>query len=158
MPKQGRAFQQDIMRGENETLATGRANSVGGVLYRSASGADPSFYPQKRAAERRLGRTLTSEEFARDFYVPKSNSSVAATGTSIFDPTLTELLIRWFSVPGGAILDPFAGAGPIGLAAIEAGKGYLGIEADPYWHRVASGRLAEAAGENGAGGSWSDAA
>jgi site-specific DNA-methyltransferase (adenine-specific) len=58
----------------------------------------------------------------------------------------------------GPILDPFAGAGPIGLAAIEAGKGYLGIEADPYWHRVASSRLAEAAGENGAAGSWSDAA
>ncbi len=41
----------------------------------------------------------------------------------------------------GPILDPFAGAAPIGIAALNAGKVYFGIEADPHWHQVAAERL-----------------
>lgn len=32
-----------------------------------------------------------------------------APGTSIFDPVLCEVMYKWFCVPGGKILDPFAG-------------------------------------------------
>ena len=46
-----------------------------------------------------------------------------APGTSIFDPTLCELVYRWFSPPGGIVLDPFAGGSVRGIATASAGTG-----------------------------------
>lgn len=114
-------FGQDLMRGEG-------ARSTGGVLMAAPSSADPAFYQQKRKVERALGREITTEEFLRDHYVAPGGSTVAATGTSIFDPVLTELLVRWFSPPGGAILDPFAGGSVRGVVAATLGRAYTGIE------------------------------
>lgn len=51
-----------------------------------------------------------------------------ATGTSIFDPVLTELAYRWFSPPGGTILDPFAGGSVRGVVASVLGRKYHGVE------------------------------
>jgi DNA modification methylase len=49
-------------------------------------------------------------------------------GTSIFDPVLTEILIRWFCPQGGTILDPFAGGVVRGAVAARLGRQYLGID------------------------------
>lgn len=51
-----------------------------------------------------------------------------STGTSIFDPVLTELAYRWFCPPGGTILDPFAGGSVRGIVASKLGRKYLGHE------------------------------
>lgn len=48
--------------------------------------------------------------------------------TSIFDPTLTELVYRWFCPPGGQILDPCAGGSVRGVVASKLGRNYTGIE------------------------------
>ena len=53
------------------------------------------------------------------------------TGTSIFDPVLTEILYRWFCPPGGRILDPFAGGSVRGIVAGWLGFGYTGIDLRP---------------------------
>jgi hypothetical protein len=50
------------------------------------------------------------------------------SGTSIFDPVLTELSYRWFCPPGGQILDPFAGGSVRGIVASFLGRRYLGVE------------------------------
>lgn len=50
------------------------------------------------------------------------------TGTSIFDPVLCELVYRWFSPPGGLVLDPFAGGSVRGVVAGILGRAYHGIE------------------------------
>jgi hypothetical protein len=50
------------------------------------------------------------------------------TGTSVFDPVLTELAYRWFCPPGGLILDPFAGGSVRGLVAAWLGRSYLGCD------------------------------
>lgn len=52
----------------------------------------------------------------------------AATGTSIFDPVLTELAYRWFCPIGGHILDPFAGGSVRGIVASVLGYQYTGHE------------------------------
>lgn len=54
-----------------------------------------------------------------------------ATGTSIFDPVLTELCYRWFCPPGGQIVDPFAGGSVRGLVAGLLGFRYHGIDLRP---------------------------
>ena len=50
------------------------------------------------------------------------------TGTSIFDPVLCELVYRWFCIPGGRILDPFAGGSVRGIVATKLGYEYVGID------------------------------
>lgn len=49
-------------------------------------------------------------------------------GTSVFDPVLTELLVRWYSAPGHVVLDPFAGGSVRGLLAAHLGRSYVGVD------------------------------
>jgi site-specific DNA-methyltransferase (cytosine-N4-specific) len=46
--------------------------------------------------------------------------------------------------PGGTVLDPFAGSGTTGLAAIQLGRRFTGIDLSADFARLASGRLAQA--------------
>lgn len=114
----------------------GRKPGLGGVTMDALS-SHPRYYEQKSAAEARLGRTLTNEEFERDhWYLPDSELS---SGTSIFDPTLCELAIRWFSPIGGVVLDPFAGGSVRGVVAAALGRQYVGVDLRP--EQVEANRL-----------------
>lgn len=53
------------------------------------------------------------------------------TGTSVFDPVLCELAYRWFSPPGGMVLDPFAGGSVRGIVAGRLGRAYYGFDLRP---------------------------
>lgn len=50
------------------------------------------------------------------------------TGTSIFDPVLTEVLLHWFSPNGGKIIDPFAGGSVRGIVSSFLGREYHGMD------------------------------
>lgn len=52
-------------------------------------------------------------------------------------------VVRRFCQPGAVILDPFAGAGTTGLAALEAGCVFDGLELDAATAQIARGRLAQ---------------
>ena len=52
-------------------------------------------------------------------------------GLSLFDPTLCELVYRWYCPPGGLILDPFAGGPVRGIVAGQLGYRYRGIDLLP---------------------------
>ncbi len=61
--------------------------------------------------------------------VPNYNNNPSAmTETSIFDPTLCELLYRWFSPPTGVVVDPFAGGSVRGIVAAKLGRRYFGVD------------------------------
>jgi len=55
----------------------------------------------------------------------------AGRGFSVFDPTLCELVYRWFCVPDGLIIDPFAGGSVRGIVAHVLGYTYWGCELRP---------------------------
>jgi 16S rRNA G966 N2-methylase RsmD len=57
-------------------------------------------------------------------------------------PTIAAELTATFVAPGGLVLDPFAGSGAYGEAALAVGCRWLGVELDPKGHRLASERLA----------------
>jgi hypothetical protein len=50
---------------------------------------------------------------------------------SVFDPVLCELVYRWFSPQGGAVLDPFAGGSVRGVVAAALGRRYHGVDLRP---------------------------
>lgn len=43
--------------------------------------------------------------------------------------------------PGGMVLDPFSGAGTTGLAALQRGRAYLGVDLLPEFHDQALQRM-----------------
>jgi len=58
-----------------------------------------------------------------------------------------DAVMRWaVSVvqPGGVVLDPFAGSGSTGVAALATGRRFVGIEQSPDYLEVAARRLSEA--------------
>ena len=50
------------------------------------------------------------------------------SNTSIFDPVLTELMVKWFSKVGSKVLDPFAGGSVRGIVSAKLGRKYTGID------------------------------
>jgi site-specific DNA-methyltransferase (adenine-specific) len=54
---------------------------------------------------------------------------------------LCRKLVALFSERGEAILDPFAGSGAIGQAALELGRNYVGYDSDKTWVKKANARL-----------------
>lgn len=48
--------------------------------------------------------------------------------TSIFDPVLTEIMVRWFSRKGDNVIDPFAGGSVRGIVTSCLGRNYTGID------------------------------
>ena len=69
--------------------------------------------------------TLLGEGLLR---LAKKTQSKNITGSSIFDPVLTEALEAWFCPAGGHVLDPFAGGSVRGLVSAFTGRDYTGID------------------------------
>lgn len=51
------------------------------------------------------------------------------------------------SAPGGLVLDPYMGSDTTGVAAIRAGRRFVGVELDPEYFDIAHERIANAAGD-----------
>lgn len=50
------------------------------------------------------------------------------TGTSIFDPVLTETIISWFTKTDDFVIDPFAGGSVRGIVTNTLGRHYTGLD------------------------------
>ena len=126
MTDYARTFGQDLMRGEHRLgggkvavdskvrLAPGGGGGgcwLGGPKTESSANFDKPATPAG----------LAFGEFGEDLQVP-------ASGTSIFDPVLTELCYRWFCPAGGNIADPLAGGSVRGIVASVLGYRYTGFE------------------------------
>ncbi len=46
--------------------------------------------------------------------------------------------------PGDTILDPFMGSGTTGVACVQTGRNFIGIEIEPKYYEIAEKRIAEA--------------
>lgn len=53
-------------------------------------------------------------------------------------------LVGLFSNPGDLIADPFMGSGTTGVAALQAGRRFVGIEKDPEFFKIAVRRIQQA--------------
>jgi len=57
-------------------------------------------------------------------------------------------IMKWIiercTLSGETILDPFAGSGTTGVACVQTGRNFIGIETDPGYFAIAEKRIAEA--------------
>jgi len=56
----------------------------------------------------------------------------------------TREIVDNFSLPGGTVLDPFMGSGTTGVACVQTGRNFIGIEIEPKYYKIAEKRIAEA--------------
>lgn len=87
---------------------------------------------------------------ARFFYCAKASRKERGEGNT--HPTVKPLslmryLIRLVTRKGGLVLDPFMGSGTTGVAAVEEGMRFVGIERDEHYMEIAKRRIMEAAAE-----------
>lgn len=76
---------------------------------------------------------------------PRNIDATARNPHPTVKPTdLMRYLCRLVTPPGGLIVDPFAGSGSTGKAAILEGFQFVGFELDPEYTAVANARLAAA--------------
>lgn len=85
---------------------------------------------------------------ARFFYSAKASKSERTCGGKVGNnhPTvkplaLMQYLCRLITPPGGVVLDPFMGSGSTGIAAIECGYKFIGVEMDDHYFDVANERI-----------------
>lgn len=110
-------IKSEVGRGDNET----GAGTVGGNGASLGAGLQA-----RKGADGKLEYVNIHAGRSKAYGIEGNISE--ATGTSIFDPTLTELCYRWFSPVGGLILDPFAGGSVRGIVASHVGRQYVGVE------------------------------
>ena len=63
---------------------------------------------------------------------------------AVFPLELAEKVISNFTVVGDTVFDPFTGTGTTGVACVNTGRKFIGIELDPSYYGVACGRILEA--------------
>ena len=82
------------------------------------SAQPPNIYNVKNKLREQFGREPSWDEVLE--YCDK-NGIKTQSGTSIFDPVLCEMMYRWFNVPNGVVVDPFAGGSVRGIVASKLG-------------------------------------
>ena len=56
---------------------------------------------------------------------------------------LMRYLVRLVTRKGGIVLDPFMGSGTTGIAAIQEGMNFVGIEKDEHYFEIAQSRISD---------------
>lgn len=84
---------------------------------------------------------------ARFFYCAKASRSERGDFNdhcTVKPLALMRYLVRLVTPKGGIVLDPFMGSGTTGVAAIQEGMNFVGIERDPHYYEIASRRVSDA--------------
>ncbi len=81
-------------------------------------------------------------EATTDIWEIPSESATRVNHPAPFPVELPRRLIELFTYRDDLVLDPFLGSGTTAIAAIHAGRHYVGYEIDPEYHQRAVGRVA----------------
>jgi site-specific DNA-methyltransferase (adenine-specific) len=79
----------------------------------------------------------------------RSWASRSERGEGNVHPTIKPLalmryLVRLVTRKGGLVLDPFMGSGTTGIAAVQEGIRFVGIEKDEHYYEIAKSRVCAA--------------
>lgn len=123
------------VRGDEASAAstgcvTGERDRVPGVFHGDRGGASRFFYTSKASGEDR-GRWQGNDH------------------PTVKPTDLMRWLCRLVTPPGGLILDPFMGSGSTGVAAVEEGFRFVGIDLEARHVEIAERRLKHAARQPG---------
>lgn len=128
----------------------GRLNSQHSFQGDSGSAARFFYCPKVSSSERNAGcEHLPDREWANEGIPQPERAKRPFNPSKNNHPTVKPIaLMRWLcrliTPPGGVVLDPFMGSGSTGVAALQEGLLFLGIDKTPEWHPIAEARLKNA--------------
>lgn len=124
-----------------------------GTMYGDSGGASRFFYtakasrserergldgqPRKPGGAHRHGQGSIGSKDGRDRPVGNHHPTVKPLA-------LMRYLVRLVTQPGELVLDPFTGSGSTGVACVEEGRRFIGIELSPEYAEIARRRIAAA--------------
>jgi DNA modification methylase len=122
------------------------------------TGSAARFFYCAKASKRDRDEGLDGFEFRPSYMVENGSKTAAASNGVRYDRTtmqrnnhptvkptdLMRYLCRLVTPPEGIVLDPFAGSGSTGKAAILEGFRFIGIERDEEYMKIAEARIAAA--------------
>jgi site-specific DNA-methyltransferase (adenine-specific) len=111
-------------------------------------GFDPIVIGYK-CGEKPLCPTKEDPKRNIDFFVANTAAVVSKPNLRIQHPCPRPIdqmheIVSNFSIPRGTILDPFMGSGTTGVACVQTGRDFIGIEIDPGYFAIAERRIKEA--------------
>jgi DNA modification methylase len=129
-----------------------------------SKGKPKSFNPIKDKANKHAGQTVTGNvrqadgsvrkmtgsgvkviaEYGQRFNVwdtPAQKSRKDTRHPAPFPVNIAQDHIISWSNEGDSILDPFMGSGTTGVACVNTGRNFIGIERDPDYFKIAEGRI-----------------
>lgn len=101
------------------------------------------LYQKTRAHRQKFGISFKEylEKYVSEEEKRKAEKKVTATGVSILDPVMAEIVCKWFGVDGGNVFDCFAGDSVFGYVAAHEGFNFTGIELRPEQARLNNERV-----------------
>jgi site-specific DNA-methyltransferase (adenine-specific) len=142
-PKDGRWPANLVHDGSDEVLG-GFPHTKSGTLTPEMNIKSSTGWAGGSYADRVKSSFSSNEGSAARFFYQAKASRLDRAGSShptIKPQKLMEWLVKLVTPPGGTVLDPFAGSGSTGQAALAVGRKPILIENDPQWfadscHRI----------------------
>lgn len=144
--------------GYGDGIGSGKADYLGGprAKHNAGSGSAARFFycPKASRADRNEGLQGADKKELNWSNGKQNPGSFQSEGTDrssenhhpTVKPTdLMRYLCRLVTPPGGVVLDPFAGSGSTGKAAVLEGFRFIGIEREADYVAIANARIAAAA-------------
>ena len=159
--RKGGAFSRSGIRAMRENPVYGKPNTTRNAPdnYADTGGASRFFYCAKASRREREegleGMPEQQVDESREPDAPGANNPRNRGGrtTANNHPTVKPLslmryLVRLTSTPtGGVVLDPFMGSGTTGVACMQTGRNFIGVEIDPGYFAIAKKRIEDAAAQ-----------
>lgn len=126
----GKSLPRVKITGYGDGIGTGKSEYLGGerIPFESGTGSAARFFYCAKASRKERGE--------------------GNTHPTIKPIALMEYLIKLVAPENGVVLDPFLGSGTTGIAALNTGRGFVGIERDEEYFNIAEGRIADAVTNN----------
>lgn len=148
--------------GKGGIWRTEKGEAPAGPQYGDSGGASRFFYVAKASRAERdagcealpartAGEATDREEGTAGLSSPRAGAGRTGGARNVHPTVKPVALMRWLvrlvTPPGGAVLDPFTGSGTTGVAALEEGFKFCGVEQSAEYVEIAKARLEHAARE-----------
>jgi len=117
-------------------------NDIEYILFLRKPGSYRSVSPLKKALSMHTREEM--REWYKSFWTDIRGASTRTGHPAPYPVALAERLVRMFSFAGDTVLDPFAGTGTTGLAAMAAGRNSICNEIEPKYFEMATKLLTAA--------------
>lgn len=140
-------FPANLIHDGSEEVLARFPESQSSVAIRCNSGGKTFGSNRAKPALPNLGYTDHGSA-ARFFYCAKASASERNNGVdggnkhpTVKPVALMEYLVKLVSREGAVVLDPFCGSGTTGVACVNLGRNFIGIERDPAYFELMKTRI-----------------